>query len=107
MKLLINWFISPVRGVLYGDIVSRYIRLPNGKYIMNQNNTYTYMKDIKIVDIKYNNNIIIFSTNDVKYILHPNKMDNFIYKNYLNDQKNLLLKFGLPKDYLKVLSSIK
>jgi len=104
MSLIINWFFAPKRGVLYGDTVSKYIKMEDGTLVINNDNIYTYIIDIKINNIKYeNNNIIVKSTTDNTYILHPNKLDKFFLNKFIENQKLWLVKYGFPKDNLNLI----
>ena len=49
MQTIINWFITPNNGNLCGDIVSKYLKMPDGKLEINKDNTYTYVYDKKII----------------------------------------------------------
>ena len=100
MKAVVNWYISPKMGLLCGDVVSDYLKMPDGTLTINKDNIYSFIQDKKIVNASYNKNIIITSFNNDEYILDPNRIDKFFFNKFNENQKQWLLKYGLQKDDL-------
>tara|TARA_B100000902_G_C27226251_1_gene872333 strand:- start:118 stop:447 length:330 start_codon:yes stop_codon:yes gene_type:complete len=104
MQTIINWFITPINGNLCGDIVSKYLKMPDGKLEINKDNTYTYVHDKKIINIKYVDKLLsIECSNNQNFLIDPLKLDKYFNNKFLENQKKWILNYGVSKENLNLI----
>lgn len=104
MQTIINWFITPNNGLLCGDIVSKYIKMPDGKLEINKDNIYTYMHDKKVINVNFIDKLLsVECANNQKFLVDPLKIDKYYYNKFIENQKEWLLNYGVSKENLNLL----